>query len=83
MRYHEYILQKGREMDNVSHPSHYNQHGVECIEAIRASLGDEFESYCKGNVMKYIWRYKYKNGTEDLKKARMYLDWMIGASEGK
>jgi hypothetical protein len=83
MRYHEYILQKGREMDNVSHPSHYNQHGVECIEAIRASLGDEFESYCKGNVMKYIWRYKYKNGTEDLKKARVYLDWMIEASEGK
>ena len=66
--------------DNVNHPSHYNQHGVECIEAIRASLGDEFESYCKGNVMKYLWRYKYKNGVEDLKKAQVYLNWMIEAT---
>ena len=66
--------------DSVTHPSHYNQHGVECIEAIRASLGDEFESYCKGNVMKYLWRYKYKNGVEDLKKAQVYLNWMIEAA---
>lgn len=81
MRYYEWIKEEGRKMDNVNHPSHYNQHGVECIEAIRASLGGEFESYCKGNVIKYIWRYKYKNGVEDLRKAKVYLDWMIEAAE--
>jgi hypothetical protein len=68
--------------DNVNHPSHYNQYGVECIEAIRAALGEEFPAYCKGNVMKYLWRYKYKNGLEDLKKAQVYLDWMVAAEEG-
>ena len=53
------------------------------IDAIRASLGDEdFASYCKGNIMKYIWRYRHKNGLEDLKKARVYLNWMIEAEEG-
>jgi len=73
---------RGMVKDNVTHPSHYNQHGVECIEAIRASLGDEFESYCKGNVIKYLWRYQYKNGVEDLKKAQVYLNWMIKSVEG-
>jgi hypothetical protein len=64
--------------DNVNHPSHYNQSGIECIDAIRATLGPEdFEAYCKGNCIKYIWRYKYKNGIEDLKKAQVYLDWMV------
>jgi hypothetical protein len=63
--------------DNVNHPSHYNNAGIECIDAIRASLGDAFQDYCKGNVMKYIWRYKYKNGLEDLRKAQVYLAWMI------
>lgn len=69
--------------DNVNHPSHYNESGVECIEAIRATLGDGFQDYCKGNVMKYLWRYKYKNGLEDLQKARVYLNWMIESIEQK
>ena len=66
----------------VSHPEHYTQGGIECIDAIRASLGDkEFADYCKGNVIKYLWRYRLKNGTEDLRKAAVYLDWMIEAEE--
>jgi len=73
-------MEAANPQDSVNHPSHYNQHGVECIEAIRASLGDEFESYCKGNIIKYVWRYKYKNGVEDLKKAQVYLSWMIEAT---
>ena len=63
--------------DNVNHPSHYNQAGIECIDAIKASLGDGYQDYCKGNVMKYLWRYKYKNGVEDLKKAQWYLNSMV------
>lgn len=66
-------------VDNVKHPNHYNQDGeIECIDAIKASLGtDGFAAYCKGNCMKYLWRYKYKNGVEDLEKAKVYLEWMI------
>jgi hypothetical protein len=79
----EYLKSLDAKTDNVNSPSHYNQHGVECIDAIRASLGSEFESYCKGNVMKYLWRYKYKNGVEDLKKAQVYLNWMVETTEGK
>lgn len=68
--------------DNVNHPEHYTSGGIECIDAIRASLGDpEFADYCKGNVLKYIWRYRHKNGVEDLRKAQVYLNWMIEAEE--
>ena len=68
--------------DNVSHPNHYCQGGIECIKAIEASMTpEEFQGYCKGNVMKYIWRFREKNGLEDLKKARVYLGWMIESKE--
>ena len=68
--------------DNVNHPDHYTSGGIECIDAIRASLGDrEFADYCKGNIIKYLWRYRHKNGLEDLRKARVYLNWMIEAEE--
>jgi hypothetical protein len=36
----------------------------------------EFCGYLKGNVQKYVWRYRSKNGIEDLKKALVYLDWL-------
>ena len=52
-------------------PPHYNKAGVECIDAIAAATGDGYEYYLQGNIMKYLWRYRYKNGTEDLKKAQM------------
>ena len=68
--------------DNVNHPSHYTQGGIECVEAIKASLGNaDFASYCKGNVLKYLWRYRHKAGVEDLQKAKVYLDWMIQAEK--
>lgn len=68
--------------DPVVHPNHYCQGGIECIKAIEASMTpSEFQGYCKGNVMKYIWRWQEKNGLEDLKKARVYLNWMIESKE--
>lgn len=68
--------------DKVNHPLHYCQGGVECIEAIRASMGKEgFQDYCKGNILKYIWRWRDKAGVEDLKKARVYLNWLIEEEE--
>jgi|TARA_B100000900_G_scaffold357968_1_gene328635 hypothetical protein len=66
----------------IDSPPHYNSTEIECIEAIAAATGDGFEYYLQGNIMKYIWRYRYKNGTEDLKKASWYLDKLITEVEG-
>jgi hypothetical protein len=56
--------------DPVEHPAHYTRHpsGVECI-AITEHMG-----FCLGNAIKYIWRADLKNGVEDLRKARWYID---------
>ena len=61
--------------DNVNHPKHYNQAGIECIDALRAALGPVgFRKYCHGNVLKYVWRHEYKGGIEDLDKAVWYIN---------
>ena len=70
--------------DNVNSPSHYQMAGlnIEVIDVIRSVLGDEkFEGYCRGNVIKYILRADKKNEIEDLKKARVYLNWEIESKE--
>jgi len=64
-------------MDMVNHPPHYNKAGIETIEAIKAMTDTGFEYYLQGNIMKYLWRYRYKNGAEDLKKAQWYLNELI------
>lgn len=61
--------------DTVNHPKHYNEGKIEAIEAIAAA--GHAESFCIGNCMKYLWRYKHKNGEEDLAKALFYLTWYI------
>ena len=72
------------ENDSVYHPVHYTQGGIECIEAIKASMTPEsFLGFLKGNVLKYLWRYEKKNGVEDLQKARWYLDRLIKERERK
>tara|TARA_R100000773_G_scaffold18268_1_gene16545 strand:+ start:3044 stop:3316 length:273 start_codon:yes stop_codon:yes gene_type:complete len=64
--------------DMVNHPPHYNQSGVECIDAISAATGDNFRYYLQGNIMKYLWRFDYKGkAVEDLNKAKWYLDKLI------
>ena len=66
--------------DTVNHPAHYTSGDVECIDAIRSSMtADGFCDYCKGNIIKYIWRWRDKGGVEDLKKAQVYLGWLIEA----
>lgn len=65
-------------MNNVEHPSHYNKNGLETLDVIKGTMsGEQFEGFLVGNVIKYIARYKFKNGVEDLKKARFYLDKLI------
>lgn len=67
--------------DNVNHPKHYTSGDIECIDAIRAALGDKFEGFLIGNVIKYCWRHDHKNGLEDLKKAQWYLQKAIDEKE--
>ena len=77
---HEVSIILGDE-DMVNNPSHYNKTGIECIDAIESMTDEGFEPYLQGNIMKYLWRYKYKNGVEDLKKAQWYLNKLINISE--
>ncbi len=59
-------------MDAIN-PGHYKKGGIECIEAIKASMSDlEFQGYLKGNILKYTWRFRHKKGIEDLQKAEWY-----------
>jgi len=68
--------------DNVNHPSHYNTGSIEVINYIKDKLNyDEFTGYLTGNIIKYISRYKHKNGVEDLKKAEWYLNYLINYIE--
>ena len=65
-------------MDPVNHPGHYTAGGIECIEAIKASMpAGEFAGYLKGNCMKYLWRYQNKGGLESLQKCEWYLKRLI------
>jgi hypothetical protein len=75
------MLAKGEAMtDNVNSPSHYNQGKVECIDAIEAATLKltGIEAVCTGNAIKYLWRWKEKGGIEDLKKARWYMNRLLG-----
>jgi hypothetical protein len=68
--------------DVVNHPRHYTQGDIECIDAMRSALGpDGFKAYCRAACIKYLWRSDHKNGVEDLKKCRWYLDRLIQESE--
>lgn len=65
--------------DTVQRPAHYNQSGIECIDAIAAAVKGKngIEAACVANVIKYLWRYELKNGVEDCRKAQWYLDRLV------
>ena len=66
------------ENDKVNHPIHYTNGGIECIDAIKASMTKEaFKGFLKGNALKYLWRYELKGGKEDLLKCEFYLKILI------
>lgn len=70
--------------DMVNKPPHYTAGGIECIDAIAAALSshkDPMGAWLTGQVIKYLWRWPLKNGVEDLKKARFYLDRLIRQEE--
>lgn len=64
--------------DPVNRPAHYTSGGIECIDAMQAEFGAEaVKDFCLCNAFKYLWRHRNKNGVEDLKKARWYLNRLI------
>jgi hypothetical protein len=64
--------------DRVNSPAHYGQGSIECIEYIEDFLTkEEFIGYLRGNIAKYLHRWRYKNGLEDLKKSEWYLKRLI------
>lgn len=71
----KYWDQEDSKKDNVNHPSHYEKScSFECIDIMEMIFGPEAMSwYCLINAFKYMWRWKNKNGVEDLDKADWYL----------
>ena len=64
--------------DPVNHPAHYTSGSIECIDAMQAAFGAEVvKDFCLCNAFKYLWRHRNKNGVEDLKKCRWYLNRLI------
>lgn len=71
--------------DMVNHPPHYETNGIECIDAMRASQGNEaVKNFCICNAFKYIWRRLHKqNEAQDLEKAAWYLNKAIEIEKEK
>ena len=72
---------ENEEHDNVNSPNHY-QGKVECIDCIESATAglNGIEAFCTGNAIKYLYRWKRKNGIEDLKKAKWYIDKIISVN---
>lgn len=65
------------ELKRMDRPVYYGGE-MECVEAIKASMTDEmYSGFLQGNVMKYLWRWRKKGGVDDLRKADVYLKWLI------
>ena len=66
-------------IDNVHNPKHYQgRNGLEAIDVHRNFMNDEqLTGYHLGNLLKYLLRYRKKNGIEDLEKAKVHMDWLI------
>lgn len=77
------VIEEEEVKDNVNHPSHYTQGNIECIDAIAEATKflRGIEATDTGNILKYMWRWNNKNGLEDLRKARWYLNHLISHVE--
>ena len=82
IRYRKGMLEEA--IDDVKSPKHYELEGLEpyqSIDVIKSVLKSQFKAFCVGNALKYLIRAEKKNGLEDYKKARVYLDWIIEEME--
>ena len=70
------------EEDIINKPKHYTQTGIEAIDYLKMTMPNEaFRGFLEGNVKKYMHRFRFKNGIEDLKKANWYLNKLIAELE--
>ena len=68
--------------DVVNHPSHYCTGKYECIEVMTEVFGKKaIQDFCRCNAFKYLYRSDRKNGIEDIKKARWYINKFIDLEE--
>ena len=69
-------------VDMVNHPPHYTRGGVECIDALASATAglEGLDAVCTANAIKYLWRWKQKNGVEDLRNAQWYITKLIETS---
>ena len=76
---HDISYENERGHDNVNSPAHYKYGKKETIDVIRDCMtGDEYHGYLKGNVLKYVSRYKFKGEPlQDLEKAQWYLNRLV------
>ena len=74
---------KSKLYDSVNHPAYYTAGSIECIDALKEAVSHltGLEAFCTANAIKYLWRWKLKNGVEDLKKAKWYIDHLIEGIE--
>ena len=74
-----HLKESGETPDMVEHPRHYTQGGIECIDALKAATVGKrgIEAVCVANVIKYLWRYEEKNGIEDVRKAKWYIERLL------
>lgn len=64
--------------ESVNHPQHYGNGKYECIDVMQEIYGrNVVKCFCMGNIFKYLWRWRNKNGLEDLEKAEWYLNKLI------
>ena len=79
----EFIKKSERMIPEViNHPEHYTQGGTETIEIMKSKLTpEEFIGYCKGNIIKYITRERYKGSISDLRKAEWYAKELVAFKE--
>lgn len=64
--------------DTVNHPAHYTSGGIECIEAIKASMTpEEFRGYCKGTIIGNLRCRCDEDGLDSLEEAKDCIDWLI------
>ena len=80
----EFLEMCEKDEDKIKSPNHYKLEGLNCetIDVVKARLGkDGFKAFCIGNVLKYVLRAEKKNGLEDYKKSKQYLEWIIEGEE--
>ena len=81
LKHNKQIVDVEKSTNDSINPNHYVFGGIETIEYLKAKMtAEEYRGFLKGNVLKYVSRESEKNGLEDLKKAKWYLDKMIEVS---